>query len=230
MKQYAVGMFMFLLLGSAANAALLSRSGGQSYYDTVLDITWVADANLAKTSGYDTDGKMTWDAAQTWIDTLNAASYLGANKWRLPALTDTGPPGCDRAYSGTDCGFNVDLSTSKLARLYSTLGNTGLYNTGGVATGGPCLVGPNYCLTNTGPFSNLQPYHYWSGTEYAPGPISAWSVSFSDGYQHEWAKANQFFAWAVRPGDIALVPVPGAAWLFGGALGLLGIARRRKAT
>ncbi len=37
MKQYAVGIFMFLLLGSTANAARLSRSGGQAYYDTVLE-------------------------------------------------------------------------------------------------------------------------------------------------------------------------------------------------
>ena len=30
-----------------------------AYYDTVLDITWLADANYVQTSGYDADGKMT---------------------------------------------------------------------------------------------------------------------------------------------------------------------------
>ncbi|MSR08918.1 MAG: PEP-CTERM sorting domain-containing protein, partial [Gammaproteobacteria bacterium] len=39
-----------------------------------------------------------------------------------------------------------------------------------------------------------------------------------------------FYAWAVRPGDIAPVPVPGAVWLFGGALTLLGAVRRRAMT
>ena len=38
---------------------------------------------------------------------------------------------------------------------------------------------------------------------------------------------NGFYAWAVRPGDFAPVPVPGAVWLFGGALTLLGAVRRK---
>lgn len=229
MKQYAVGLFMFLLLGSAADAALLSRSGGQAYYDDVLDITWVADANLAKTSGYDADGKMAWSAAQTWIGTLNTANYLGTNDWRLPTVTDTGTPGCNYAYTGTDCGYNVDLSTGEIAHMfYSTLGNTGNANTSGVPTG--CAGSPNYCLTNSGPFANLQPGVYWSGTEYAPATSDAWGFDFHYGGQGYGGKASGFYAWAVRPGDIALVPVPGAAWLFGGALTLLGAVRRRAMT
>ena len=40
-----------LLVAGAANAALLSRAGGQAYYDDVLNITWLGDANYAKTSG-----------------------------------------------------------------------------------------------------------------------------------------------------------------------------------
>ncbi len=230
MKQYAVGIFLFLLLGSAANAALLSRSAGLAYYDTVLDITWVADANLAQTSGYDTDGEMTWDAAQTWIGTLNTASYLGANNWRLPTVTDTGAPGCNFAYTGTDCGWNVDVSTGEMARMfYSTLGNTGNYNTSGATTGGPCLIGPNHCLTNTGPFSNLQPDIYWSGTEYAPATSLAWFFGFAPGSQGHIIKSTGSHAWAVRPGDIAAVPGPGTAWLLGSGLMLLGRSVRRRA-
>ena len=34
---------------STADAALVSRLGGLAYYDTVLNITWLADANFAKT-------------------------------------------------------------------------------------------------------------------------------------------------------------------------------------
>ncbi len=134
-----------------------------------------------KTSGYDADGLMTWSAAQTWIGTLNTASYLGVSDWRLPTVTDTGTSGCNFAYTGTDCGYNVDLSTGEMARMfYSTLGNTGYYNTSGVATG-CAAISPNYCLTNKGPFSNLQPDRYWSGTEYAPDTSNAWYFDFNTG-------------------------------------------------
>jgi hypothetical protein len=38
------------------------------------------------------------------------------------------------------------------------------------------------------------------------------------------------FIRAVRDGDVSSVPVPAAVWLFGsGLLGLIGIARRKKA-
>ncbi|MSR09520.1 MAG: DUF1566 domain-containing protein, partial [Gammaproteobacteria bacterium] len=130
---------------------------------------------------------------------------------------------------GTDCGYNVDLATGEMARMfYSTLGNTGYYNTSGGLTG--CAGAPNYCLTNTAPFSNLQPNVYWSGTEYAPNTYNAWSFNFVNGVQYENYKTSGFYAWAVRSGDIAPVPVPGAVWLFGGALTLLGAVRRRAMT
>jgi hypothetical protein len=112
--------------------------------------------------------------------------------------------------------------------FYSTLGNTGYYDTSGVLTG--CAGPPNYCLTNDGPFSNLQPDRYWSGTAYGPSTSYAWGFSFYTGNQDRGTKSVALYAWAVRPGDIAPVPVPGAAWLFGGALGLLGAARRRAMT
>lgn len=230
MKKTLSGVILLLLTFTSANAALISRLSGQAYYDTVLDITWLADANYAQTSGYDADGLMIWDAAQTWIGTLNTASYLGASNWRLPTVTDTGTSGCDFAYTGTDCGYNVDLSTGEMARMfYSTLGNTAGFDTSGVATGGPCLIGPNYCLTNTGPFSNLQPDYYWSGTEYAPAAGNAWDFYFGEGHQDGNDKSNGFYAWAVRPGDIALVPAPPAVWLLGtGVVGLLGRSLRRR--
>ncbi|MEO8225423.1 MAG: hypothetical protein ABI661_11515 [Gammaproteobacteria bacterium] len=99
---------------------------GQAYCDDLLNITWLADANRAQTSGYDADGRLTWAAALTWVSTLNTASYLGVSNWRLPSVTDTGIPGCNpgTGYGGApgqDCGYNVDPSTSETARMsYST--------------------------------------------------------------------------------------------------------------
>jgi hypothetical protein len=232
MKRTLCGMVLLVLACSSANAALLSRSSGQAYYDDVLNITWIANANLADTTtfgvlGINADGSMNWAKANEWIAAMNTAAYLGTSDWRLPTVTDTGTAGCNFGYTGTDCGFNVDLATGEMAHMfYSTLGNTAGYNTSGVVQ--PCnSAGPNYCLTNTGPFSNLQPYLYWSGTEYAPNTSSAWDFPFSYGSQYYNAKTVGLYAWAVRPGDIAAVPVPATVWLFGSALGVMGWLRRR---
>lgn len=112
--------------------------------------------------------------------------------------------------------------------FYSTLGNTGYYNTSGSPTG--CSGSSPYCLTNDGPFSNLQPNVYWSGTTYAPLSILAWLFAFDNGGQSNVSKSNNFYAWAVRPGDIAPVPVPAAVWLLGSALGVMGLLRRKALT
>ncbi len=239
MKQCATGIFLFLLLGSAANAALLSRSGGQAYYDTVLDITWVADANLAKTSGYDADGNMTWSAAQTWIGTLNTANYLGTNDWRLPTVEPLNGSTFNYSVSAngsTDSGYNQSEqgtayaggTGSEMAHLfYNTLDNKGYCNPL-LSTAG-CTPQAGWGLSNVGPFSNLQPYLYWSGTEYAPATSNAWDFNFNRGNQGHGGKSDGLYAWAVRPGDIAAVPGPGTVWLLGSGLILLGRSVRRRA-
>ena len=75
-------------------------------------------------------------------------------------------------------------------------------------------------------FTNVQSYVYWSGSEYAPYPFIAWGFHTYYGGQYDGTKGVQFYAWAVRPGDVAAVPVPGAFWLFGSAMvGLMGLKR-----
>jgi hypothetical protein len=50
----ALALALALTAGTGvANAALQSRLGGQAYYDTTKNLTWLADANRAQTSGYD---------------------------------------------------------------------------------------------------------------------------------------------------------------------------------
>lgn len=235
-------MLTLCLATVTAQAALLSRSGGQAYYDDVLDITWLADANLAASNSFGVThicpdhswcpgvGAMSWNTAQAWIGAMNTANYLGTNDWRLPTVTDTGGSGCsDYGYTGTDCGWNVDLSTGEMAHMYySTLGNMPSRNTGGGLTG--CgITGSIYCLTNTGPFSNLQRYAYWSGTIDADYPnSSAWDFGFDGGYQNTNNRSMGLYAWAVTDGDpFAVVPIPPAVYLFGSALGLMGVMRRK---
>lgn len=76
-------------------------------------------------------------------------------------------------------------------------------------------------------FSNIQLTVYWTGTEYAPPSTNAWTFYFSDGFQYAGDKGYGLYAMVVYAGDIAAVPVPAAAWLFGsGLLRLVGVLRR----
>jgi hypothetical protein len=189
----------------------------EAYYDTDLNITWLADANYAGTG-------MNWSTATAWAAGLTIGSTSG---WRLPTVTDTGTSGCDYAYTGTDCGYNANTATGEMAHMfYTTLGDKAFYNTSG--------VGPQsgWGLTNTGPFSNVQSYPYWSATEYSPNTTaSAWFFYFYDGSQGNLGKSEGLSGWAVHSGNVgaAIVPVPAAVWLFGGGLlGLIGVARKRR--
>ena len=170
---------------------------GGLIYDADRDITWLQDANYAQTSGYDTDGKMNWDDAMAWADSLD---YGGFDDWRLPAVVDTGSPGCDSALSGTDCGLNVDTSTGEMAHLwYDELGNLAFADASGQSqTGGG--------LSNTGPFTNIQSWTYWSGTEHALYPNIAWAFRFDNGYQGPVTNNINFYAWPVRDGDVCAPP------------------------
>ena len=229
---------ILMLCFSSVQAALESRLGGQAYYDTTMNITWLTNANLAASNtfgvgGINADGTMPWDTANSWITAMNAAGgtgYLGFNNWRLPTMLDTGTSGCDSAFTGTDCGYNVQTGSaattvySELASLwYDTLGNLAWFDT----SGNPDQ--PGWGLSNTGPFSNLQSYNYWSGLEYAPVTNEAWMFIFGYGNQTSDDKSYDFHAWAVQSGDVGAVPVPAAVWLFGSALlGLIGAGRLRQ--
>ncbi len=133
MRKLPVFLFASLVgFVEQGNATLWDRGGGL-IYDDVLDVTWLQDANHAKTSGYDDDGKMTWAEATAWADQL---VYAGYDDWRLPR---TGPvDGVAFNYSGPDydgsrdAGYNVSAPGSaypgslgsEMAYLYyNTLGN-----------------------------------------------------------------------------------------------------------
>ena len=218
----------------------------EAWYDTTLNITWLADANYALTSGYaaanatysylatdniNSNGTMGWDAAVTWAANLNVNGISG---WRLPTL---GPINGESfveftGFDGTtDYGYNISApgtsyagsTANETAHLYyNTLGNLAQYDTAG---NNPQ---PGWGLTNTGPFSNFQSWRYWSGLERATSPGDAWYFYSTAGGQFTRTKTYALYALAVRTGDISTVPIPTAVWLFGsGLVGLIGVARRR---
>jgi len=204
-------------LSGAANAALVSRLGGQAVYDTAQNITWLTNADLAMSNAFgagviNLDGSMTWATAQSWIAGMNSAKYLGYNDWRLPA-TPQPEQACSIQSAGGGYGYNC---TSEMGNLFKELG-------GVVGNTLAQVHNADYNL-----FSNIQSYPYWS-TEYAYYPSYAWRLNISTGYQDAYNKVSFAFVEAVRTGDVATVPIPAAAWLFGsGLLGLVGVARRKK--
>ena len=215
-----------LLTATGANAALVSILGGQAIHDTDLNITWLADANYALTSGYTTvsapnlkPGQMNWYVANSWIASLNAenggAGHLGYNDWRLPTTLQP-----DASCSGQNSlgSYGRNCTGSEMGYLfYKELGGVAGFS---ITT----THNSNYDL-----FSNFQSNFYWSGT---PSPVLrttsfAWGFGFYDGsqgYVPQYLSAQ--YALAVR-GQV--VPVPTAALLFGsGLLGLVSAFPKRK--
>jgi len=220
--------------GNAATfVTTIINSVGGKIYDTPNAFDTPAGSGYRSLAASDFNtgsGTMTWWGAKAWVGYLNSISYAGQTGWRLPGTTDTGTPGCNFSYSGTDCGYNVDPDSSELAHVFhDELGNQSPYTTSGSFKGGNS--GVDWGVSNSGPFSNLQNYVYWSGTEYAPDPDTVWVLVTSSGRQLGGGKVDQYFGWAVRDGQVTAVPAPAAAWLMGSALlGLLGLGRRKAGT
>ena len=240
-------LFIVLLFFSlSSQAALLGRDldGNtatiEAVYDDVLDITWLANANLAASNrfgigGISANGEMNWSTAINWIAAMNHSDsgegYLGFNDWRLPYQNPN-----------SVAGFNTVNYDPGTGALISELGYLYYENLGG-RSGAGYTLGSNinlYGFTNAvdtnnylNLFSNIQNFlAYWTGTSAPNG--KAWAFGALDGGQGTLDKTHgsMVFAWAVRSGDVAgdistVIPIPPAIWLFGSALlGLMGLVRR----
>lgn len=212
-----------------------SADSFEAYYDTVLDITWLADANYAKTSGYDADGRMTWSQAASWAADLsfyNPATQQTLNNWRLPVFGPVNGVSFDYTHTtdgSTDAGFNITSPNSELAYMFHVnLSNSSYYTPTGELSG--CDSGSgSYCLSNVGPFTNLQPDKYWYGVEYEPTPdTGAWYFGMMGGFQYPDGKTYPAYAWAVRDGDVAAVPEADTWAMLLAGLAIVGMAARRR--
>lgn len=213
------GTWETTLLGRDINLNAVAATSNEAVYlyDTTLNVTWLRNANVA--------GAMNWNNAMSWAANLVTGSGTTAiSDWRLPNMAD---PAAVRnwSYGGTNAGYNVAPSSSEMASLYfSTLGNKSHVDTSGVWQ-------PGDGLTNVGSFQNMQYHVYWLGTEYAPSSSDAWLFVTTDGGQNAGPKShpdNQFYALAVRNGDVAPVPEPETYAMLLAGLGVLGAVVRRR--
>jgi hypothetical protein len=194
------------LNSGVAHAALEGRdlngsiNSVEAYYDTDLNITWLADANYAQTSSYDADGLMTWAAATTWAANLSFTDGINIyGNWRLPTSDTCALYGC---------------TSSEMGHLFYIELGMNANQTPGVTK-----------FTNLQTFG----YWSGTEDAFDP-TNSAWSFYFSGGLQIPNIKTGTWYALAVSPGDVGIAAVPEAstwAMLLVG-LGLVGVATQRR--
>lgn len=236
----AVSLLFSLNILPAEAALTVGISGGENVvYSSISNVTWTGDANLLGTlesslgyevlinaiiaaspiiydtanawdtpanSGYHTisssdflsAGRVSWFGAKAFVTYLNSIKYADSNQWSLPS-------------AGNDPQRAYNQTSSPLGELF--------YNElGGKAT---------KVIPNTSYFDNVQNSAYWTGTEFASDPRAAWNFYTHDGIQEYGNKLPHLYAWAITPGNLTAVPLPGAVWLFGtGLVGLLVLRRR----
>jgi hypothetical protein len=232
MKRITLAASVALMFATGAAHAELVNRGGGLLYDTVLNVTWLQDANYAKTSGFDADGKMSWGAANSWAESLvyhDSANNLDYSGWRLATnawgIGDTYPGGY----------YNITSPASELSYMYYVnLGLKGQVSQSGTFQSDFGVFGNGTIggQTDVGPVTNLQSAFYWTGTPHAVSPANAaWVFDSTDGSQGPMDQSSEFYAWAVHPGDVAAanpVPEPETYAMLLAGLGLLGVAARRK--
>ena len=198
---------LFVALSGSSQAALIDRGSGL-IFDTVLNVTWLQDANYAGTSGYLVPGRvagdplfngmMDWRESVAWADSLSfydTGRGVNWTDWHLPSVSPV--QGGARFVSGTSTGGNTDDSynisapgslypgtqASHLAHLYfNTLGNVARCPvTGGFAA---CTdpSAPRTVAFNPGPFINIAGDMWTNSNQDLPYPADAWAFVFQGGF------------------------------------------------
>lgn len=200
-----------------AQATLIVRGvddmGNQLIYDTDFDITWYDFTNAADT----------WHNQEAWASSL--VVNFGGNAlggWRLPTAYNRDGTGPCVGYFCTDCEYGH--------LYYDELGNP---------IGGPLNTSFIDGVTSSvESFANLLAEEYWTGTV-TTAPDHMYIFAFGDapppnaptpsGFQGDfYFELNNYYAIAVRDGDVSAVPEPGTIMLVGSLL--LGFCIFRKKT
>ncbi len=196
----------------ATGAGLQVNPGGQTVYDPIANVTWLANANIAATNAFGLppcktfntprlcvapDGAMNTGSAVQFVanmNTYNGTGYLGQTNWQLPPLDAS----CQE--------YNCTGASNPMGRLF--------YNQLGLTQGMPVVPTPDIAV---GPFTNIQPYLYWSCqantiqdpcSTTLPAPNFEWSFSFGSGFQGTDLFPNDLYVTAYFPGNRTSSPGP----------------------
>lgn len=217
------GCLALLLAVALPVQAAFNDLGNGLVNDTAQDITWLQDANMVKTLCDASDslwqnwpepnpavtnntgrtkvqicnagGTLNWHEAEAWVAHMRANSYLGYADWRLPSTGQPDPTCSDYSNDGVDNDMGHRCTGSEMGHLFNAPATDGLENPNNLDD----ACNPN-CFENSGPFLNVTNYWYWSGTESATHPTSAWFFRFSDALQSFVGKIHlPINVWPVRP-------------------------------
>lgn len=194
------------------SAELIDRGGGL-IYDTVLNITWLQDANYAATSGYSPDGHMNWDEAMAWVSSLQYYDPIRGvtlTGWRLPESKN-------RDGNGPIVGYDAESEMGYMRII--NLGNYVLgpaeicitappVNTSFTDQNGKLVEIKNLQITKQAPGDSNHHIAYWSRNGISPLPTHAWTYQFDCGNQAYSYKPSALHAWPVRDGDVGSPNIP----------------------
>ena len=203
------GIVMCAPAGSETSPPLLLSPDGMTVHDAVNNISWLADFNLPASNRFglplctgptadrktcvNASGLMSYQAAAAWVNAMNTANYLGHRNWQLPTtpITDSG---CGKiGPSGNSFGFKC--TASALGSLY--------YNAFGLKAPNTAVPIPS---NTVGPFSDFQPYLYWSQTVAIQASFGYATFSFNSGFQGANTGPNFLYALPMIPGKLSGTP------------------------
>jgi hypothetical protein len=212
----------------SGNAVALNSASTAFFYDTTLNITWLADMNA--------NGLMNWSTAVAWAEGLATGGF---DDWRLPTIGPvngqsqqsdfTNNGSTDVGYARSGIGWGTASEWGHL--YYVTLGNLGFCAPNDAAPTS-CDEQAGWGLANTAYFQNVQADNYWSDTEFVPDVSFRLRFRTSLGLQRPGDVRTAMYAVAVRSGDVlrdvGTVPEPQSLALALTALAGLGLGLRRR--
>jgi uncharacterized protein (TIGR03437 family) len=212
MLSYFMTAALIGALSSQATAALVLSQDGLTVYDTVNNITWLADANLPASyrfgvplcngSGVRTcvnaGGAMNYQSALAWVAAMNATNFLSHTNWQLPTTPPTDKT-CGKVGPGGG-SFGFGCTAGALDSMYNALGLK------------PPATAVPMPASTVGPFSNFQPYLYWSQSAAGPSQGNA-TFSFATGWQGANTLPNFLYLLPMIQGQIPGTPPAAGAGL-----------------